>query len=323
MSMKTIGMAAALATCIVTQGAYAADYPDRTITVVMPYAAGGATQALIERLSRTIQHDTGNAMIPDYRGGAGGTIAADMVANAKPDGYTLLMGSTGALAVGPSVMKVRFDAIKDFAPIALIATTPYVMVVNARLPIHSVKELIEYAKNNPGKLNFGSSSVGSTDHIEWEVFQKMAGISATHIPYKGMGPLLPDLISGRIDVAVMSPIPARPYIASGDFRPIGVTTKERSASMKDVPTIAEQGYPDYNMQAWYAFLAPAGTPAAMIDRLNKLTNKALRDKDMTEYLTAQGLTAGSGSPKEFAAFLKGELALWDAAVRANGIVASP
>ncbi|CAN5478384.1 tripartite tricarboxylate transporter substrate binding protein [soil metagenome] len=323
MKARIMATAVALAGCFVLQPARAAEYPDKTITVVMPYAAGGATQALIERLSRTIQHDTGNAMIPDYRGGAGGTIAADMVANARPDGYTLLMGSTGALAVGPAVMKVRFDPVKDFVPIALIATTPYVMVVNSKLPIHTVKELVEYAKANPGKLNFGSSSVGSTDHIEWEVFQKMAGITSTHIPYKGMGPLLPDLISGRIDVAVMSPIPARPYIASGDFRPLGVTTKERSASMKDVPTIAEQGFPDYNMQAWYAFLAPAGTSPAMIDRLNKLTNKALRDKDMAEYLTTQGLTAGNGSPKEFASFLRGELALWEAAVRSNGIVASP
>jgi tripartite-type tricarboxylate transporter receptor subunit TctC len=249
----------------------------------------------------------------------GGTIAAETAFRTAPDGYNLLMGSTGALAVGPAVMKVGFDPIKDFSPIALIATTPYVLVVNSRLPIHSLAELIAYAKLHPGKMNFGSSGTGSTDHIAGEVLQKMAGIKFTHIPYKGIGPLLPDLLSGRLDVAILSPIPFKASSSTGQLRALGVTTKQRSPALEGVPSIAEQGFPTYDLYAWYGFLAPAGTPTAVVNRMNAATMKALSNKDVAAYLKSQGLTAGKGSPTEFAHFVKSEIALWQHLVELTGV----
>ncbi len=302
----------------------AADYPTRPISVLIPFATGGATQALSERVGREIGRDLGQPLVSDHRGGAGGTIAAEAAARAAPDGYTLFMGATGALAVAPAVMKtVRFNPVNDFQAIALIATTPYVLVVNAKLPARNMRELIDYARQNPGKLNFASSGTGGADHIAGEVLQKMAGFKMTHIPYKGAGPYLPDLVSGRIDVAIISPIPIKPFVDAGQVRMLGVTTAQRSPApwLKDVPTIAEQGTTGYNLLAWYGYLAPARTPADAIARFHGAAAKALADKEIEAWLLAQGLAPGTLSPAEFGQFVNAEVRKWAEYVRSTGISA--
>jgi tripartite-type tricarboxylate transporter receptor subunit TctC len=302
--------------------ALAADYPTRPIAVLIPFATGGATQALSERVGREIARELGQPLVSDHRGGAGGTIAAEAAARAAPDGYTLLMGATGALAVAPAVMKsVRFNPISDFQAIALIATTPYVVVVNAKLPVKNMRELIEYGKQNPGKLNFASSGTGGADHIAGEVLQKMAGFKMTHVPYKGAGPYLPDLVSGRIDVAIISPIPIKPFVDAGQVRLLAVTTAQRSPapSLKDIPTIAEQGTPGYNMLAWYGYFAPARTPPDIIARLHAATSKALAEKENEAWLLAQGLAPGNLSSAEFGSFVNGETRKWAEYARSIGV----
>jgi tripartite-type tricarboxylate transporter receptor subunit TctC len=308
-------LATALAACsgCLAAAALANDYPTRPIQVLIPFATGGATQALSERVSREMSHDLGQPLVPDYRGGAGGTIAAEAAAHASPDGYTLFMGAAGALAVAPAVMKsVRFNPLTDFEAIALIATTPYVVVVNAKLPFKNMRELIEYGKQHPGKLNFASSGTGGADHIAGEVLQKMAGFKMTHIPYKGAGPYLPDLVSGRIDVAIISPIPIKPFVDAGQVRMLAVTTSQRSTapSLKDVPTIAEQGTEGYSLLAWYGFVAPAHTPPEVIARIHAAAAKALADKEVAAWLLAQGLTPGNLSPAEFGKFINAEIRKW-------------
>ena len=302
--------------------ALAAGYPERPIAVLIPFATGGATQALSERVGREMARDLGQPLVSDHRGGAGGTIAAEAAARAAPDGYTLFMGATGALAVAPAVMKsVRFNPVADFQAIALIATTPYVVVVNAKLPFRNMRELIEHAKANPGKLNFASSGTGGADHIAGEVLQKMAGFKMTHIPYKGAGPYLPDLVSGRIDVAVISPIPIKPFVDAGQVRMLAVTTAQRSPApwLKDVPTIAEQGTTGYNLLAWYGYLAPARTPPEVVARLHAAALKAVADKDNEAWLLAQGLTPGTLTPAEFGQFVNAEFRKWSDYVRSTGI----
>lgn len=318
------GWLAALAASVMcgSLAASAAGYPERPISVLIPFATGGATQALSERVGREIARELGQPLVSDHRGGAGGTIAAEAAARAAPDGYTLFMGATGALAVAPSVMKsVRFNPSADFQAIALIATTPYVVVVNAKLPFKNMRELIEHAKANPGKLNFASSGTGGADHIAGEVLQKMAGFKMTHIPYKGAGPYLPDLVSGRIDVAIISPIPIKPFVDAGQVRLLGVTTAQRSPAplLKDVPTIAEQGTAGYNILAWYGYLAPARTPPDVIARLHAATAKALADKDIEAWLLAQGLAPGTLSPAEFGQFVGAEIRKWSEYARSIGV----
>lgn len=309
---------------LVLTAAVAADYPLRPVSVLIPFATGGATQALSERVGREIARDIGQPLVSDHRGGAGGTIAAEAAARAAPDGYTLFMGATGALAVAPAVMKtVRFNPQTDFQAIALIATTPYVVVVNAKLPFKNMRDLIEFGKQNPGKLNFASSGTGGADHIAGEVLQKMAGFKMTHVPYKGAGPYLPDLVSGRIDVAIISPIPIKPFVEAGQVRLLGVTTGQRSAApfLKEVPTIAEQGTVGYNLLAWYGYLAPARTPPEIVNRIHSAVAKALADKEIEAWLLAQGLTPGTLSPSEFGSFVQSEVRKWaDYARTANVMV---
>ena len=302
----------------------AADYPTRPISVLIPFATGGATQALSERVGREIARDLGQPLVSDHRGGAGGTIAAEAAARAAPDGYTLFMGATGALAVAPAVMKaVRFNPQTDFQAISLIATTPYVVVVNAKLPMKNMRELIDYGKANPGKLNFASSGTGGADHIAGEVLQKMAGFTMIHVPYKGAGPYLPDLVSGRIDVAIISPIPIRPFVEAGQVRLLAVTTGQRSPapSLKDLPTIAEQGVAGYNLLAWYGYLAPARTPPDIVNRVHAATVKALATKEIEAWLLAQGLAPGALSPAEFGDFVAAEAKKWAEFARTTGVSA--
>lgn len=304
-----------LAICAVIGAAGSSDaqaqYPNRPINVIIPFASGGATNALSEKVGREMAADLGQPMVADFRGGAGGTIAGQAVAKSAPDGYTLLMSSTGSIAVGPAVMKsVRYDPVKEFVPIALIATTPFIMLVNPSVPAKNIPELVAYVKANPGKVNFASSGTGGADHLAIEVFQMMAGLNMTHIPYKGAGPMLPDLISGRVQLAVISPIPVRQFLETGQLRAIAVTSKQRSPSLKDIPTIAEQGYPSYDVQGWYGYSAPAGTPHDVVVKLNAAARTALAKKDVVDFLLSNGLTPGTMSPEEFAAFSSQEVRKW-------------
>ena len=306
-------LASAALTALTVQSARAQAYPTKPINVLIPFATGGATQALSERVGVEIGRELGQPLVGDYRGGAGGTIAAEAAARAAPDGYTLFMGATGALAVAPAVSKVaRYNAATDYAGIALIATTPYVLVINSKFPMRNLKELIEYARANPGKLNFASSGMGGADHIAGEILQKMANFTMTHVPYKGAGPYLQDLLAGRIDVAIISPIPIRPMIEAGRVRALGVTTPQRSqaAFLKDIPTIAEEGVTGYNITAWYGYLAPAKTPQEIINRVAAAASKSINLPANREWLLSQGLSPGTLSPAEFGNFVAAEAKKW-------------
>jgi tripartite-type tricarboxylate transporter receptor subunit TctC len=293
--------------------AFSSDYPNRAINVLIPFATGGATQALSERVGRWVGADLGQPLVSDHRGGAGGTIAAQAAARAVPDGYTIFMGATGALAVAPAVMsKVNFDPVKDFIPIALIATTPYVVVVGARSPFETIPELVEYARQHPGKLNFASSGTAGADHIAGEVWQQNMQFKMTHVPYKGAGPYLPDLIVGRIDVAIISPIPVKSLVEAGEVRILAVTTAQRSQAphLKDIPTVNEVGGTGYDFPAWYGYFAPANTPAEVVEKLHVSVLKALKDPAIKEWLIAQGLTPGDLSANGFGQLLRAEVKKW-------------
>ncbi len=303
--------------------ASAADYPDSMIKVIVPFGPGGAAQALAERVGAEIAKNIGQPLVHDYRGGAAGMIAAEAAAKASPNGYTVLMGVPSALIVAPLVMKsvARFDPVKDFEPIAGIAATPFVLFINSKLPIKNLRELIDYGKKNPRKLNFGSLGANGTDFIAGQVLQNEAGFEMTNVPYKSVAALLPDVISGRIDVAILSPIPIKPFVDTGKLRMLAVTSAQRSMSpsLKNVPTVAEQGVPGYDIVSWYGYFAPAGVSPAMIQRFHQAAVKALSDKDIKAYLLDQGLTPITLSTADFGKSYSSDLRKWAKFVRETGI----
>lgn len=292
----------------------AEDYPNRLVKVVVPFGPGGAAQSLAENVGADISKSLGQSLVHEYKGGAAGLIGAETAANASADGYTMFMGVPSALIVAPLVMpsQTRFDPMADFEPVAGIATTPFVLFVNAKLPITSLKELIDYGKKNPGKLNFGSIGANSTDYIAGQVLQNQAGFKMTNVPYKSVGAMLPDVIAGRVDVGILSPIPIRAHVEAGNLRMLAVTSAERAQSpaLKDVPTVTEQGVPDYDIVSWYGYFAPRGTAPEKIERFHAATLKALGHDNVRDYLSSQGLTPITLSPEEFGRFYSADMQKW-------------
>jgi len=298
------------------------DYPNRPITVIVPFGAGGAVQALTERLGPDLRREMGQPLVSDFKGGSGGLIAGETAARALPNGYTLLLGTPSALAASPAVHKnAKYNPVTDFVPVALVAMTPFVLAINANLPVRNLQELVAYGKANPDKLNFASAGVGSMDHIGGEVLQRMAGFKMTHIPYKGPGASVLDLVSGRIDCLISSPIPMKPHVDSGKVRLIAVTSSRRSSAMIDVPTIKESGFPDYEMNSWYAYVAPTGTPRDVVNKLNAAVRKALTNPETLTYLAGFGLTPAPTTPEELGKLLIDESKRWIDWVRVTGVQA--
>jgi tripartite-type tricarboxylate transporter receptor subunit TctC len=312
---------AALAAMWLPAGAQ--DYPNRPITLVVPFPPGGSTTIVARTISDKLAEALGQQIVVDNRGGAGGTIGTRGVAKADPDGYTLLLGYTGTLAIGPSLYSnVGYDPRKDFAPIGRIGTAPNTLVVHPSFPAKSVAELVAYAKANPGKLNYGHAGVGTVSHVCGEYFANSAGIKVVHVPYKGTGPVLTDLIGGHIPMA-FAPIPATyPNAQSGKLRMLAVTSAKRSTLVPEVPTIAEQGVSGFEAVLRYGLVAPAGTPKAIIEKLHKALNTALASPEIRKRLALEGAEPLPGSIADYAADIDREETQWAKVVKASGAKAN-
>jgi tripartite-type tricarboxylate transporter receptor subunit TctC len=317
---KWIAVAVAVALAAGLNGASAQNYPTRAITLVIPFAPGGSTSIVGRGIADKMSELLGEKVVVDNRPGAGGTVGTRAVAKSEPDGYTLVLGYTGTLAIGPSLYKsVGYDPRKDFAPIGLIGNAPNSLVVNPSFPAKTVAELISYAKANPGKVNFGSAGAGTASHITGEYFARSAGITLVHIPYKGTGPALTDLLGGHIPMA-FAPIPAsHPNVTAGKLRALAVTSITRSGLLPDVPTMVEAGLPGFDASLYYGLAAPAGTPRPVIDKLNKALRDALASDEVKRQLGNDGTEITPGTPEDYAAFIDKDEKKWSQLVKASGV----
>lgn len=293
-------------------------YPNRPVRVVIPYPPGGPTDIVARVLFQQVSEATGQQFILDNRAGAGGNIGAEVVAKSPADGYTLLIGTT-AHAINMSLFKnLNYDVLKDFAPVSLLTQGPLVLVTHPQSPANSVKELIELAKTKPGGLNFASSGNGQSTHLSAELFNTMAGIKMSHIPYKGSAPALTDLVSGQVDLMFDTTLSAMPFVRSGKLKALGLTSPVRSAAAPDVPTISESGLAGYEVFAWNGVFVPTGTPKVIIQQLNEHIRKAMLLPSVKDKFTAQGFAASWNSPENFSLFLKNEVDKWGRTVKASG-----
>jgi tripartite-type tricarboxylate transporter receptor subunit TctC len=298
--------------------AQAADFPTKPITLVVPFAPGGPTDAMARTLAAAVK--IGQPVIVENRAGAGGNLGAEAVARAAADGHTLLFGTSGPLAINVSLYKkIGYDPVKSFAPVMQIGHLPNVLVVNPSIPAKNVKELIAYGKANPGKLSYASSGNGASSHLAGVLFNNLAGTDFAHIPYKGTGPALNDLLGGQVAMTFTDVLTALPHIKSGKLRALGVTTKERSQALPEVPTIAEQGIAGFDVSVFFGLVVPAGTPKDVVDKLNQGFADALKQPEVRKTLLAQGLEfAPSTSPEQLGAFIQAEVPKWRAVVKSSG-----
>ena len=301
-------------------GAGAADYPAKPVRLVIPFAPGGSNDIVGRLVGQQLQERIGQPFIIDNRAGAGGVLGTEMVARAPGDGYTLLIVSV-AHAFNPALYKLSYDSIKSFAPVALVGSGPNVMVINPQLPVNSVKELIAYARANPGKLNLASAGIGSFQHLSGELFTRMAKIEMTHVPFKGGGPAMTDVIAGQSQVTIGSLIQMQGHIRSGRLKPLGVGSLKRNPTLPDLPSINEAGLPGYEAINWWGVVGPASLQQPIIARLNKELNAALANPDMLKRLEGEGAVATPGTPAEFGKLIVAETARWGKVVREAGIKA--
>jgi tripartite-type tricarboxylate transporter receptor subunit TctC len=296
-----------------------ATYPNRPVRLVIPFPPGGPLDIIGRLIAQKAGEDWGQSVVVDNRPGAGGNIGADLVAKSPPDGYTVLMGALSTHAVNPSLYaRMPYDAVKDFAPISLVAITPNVLVVNASLPVNSAKEFVAYAKANSGKLSFGSGSNGSAGHLAGELFKVETGTDIVHIPYKGGAPATQALLAGDTQFMFDNLANAMPQVRAGKLKALAVTTAERSKLAPDLPTMAEAGLSGFDISTWFGLLAPAGTPRDVIAKWNAEVVKILNSPDMRERLTAQGAEAAPTTPEQFAAFIQGEIPKYARIVKISG-----
>jgi len=316
-----LGVAAAWPVSAQAQSS-AAGYPNHPITLIVPYAPGGGNDVVARAVAEPMSKSLGQPIVIENRGGAGGSVGTRQVAKAPPDGYTLGLGGTGTLAVDPTLYpNVGYDPRKDFAPIGLIATTPLIVLVNQSVPAHDVQELIALAKAQPGKLNYASAGTGSGIHLGTVLFAETAGIDITHIPYKGSGPALTDLLGEHVQIYFSSLPPAVGLVKEGKLRALAVTSLRRSASFPDVPTVAEQGFPGFEAVLHYGIIAPAGTPRPIIDKLNTALRAALADPDVHNHIATEGAEPLPTSPEEYATDIDHEETKWSALVKKSGATA--
>lgn len=302
--------------------AQAGGYPARAIRFVVPFSPGGVNDIV----ARIVAQKTGEAMrqqwVVENRPGAGGNIGTDFVAKSAPDGYTLLSGGMGSLVMNPLIARVPYDTLRDFSPIVLIAKAPNVLLVHPSLPAKTVRELVALAKGRPGQLNYGSGGVGSTPHLSAALFAVMADIDITHVPYKGTAPAITDLVAGNVQMAILGIPAAQHHIRSGRLRALALTALERSSSLPGVPTISESGLNGYEVSPWYGVLAPAGTPSAVVRKLNLEIVKVTGSAEMREKLAANGAETVPGTaPADFDAQIRSDIVKWTKVVRKAGITA--
>ena len=321
---KTISKIAAWTTSVgamlvMSTAAATADYPRKPITLVVPFAAGGMTDVLARQLGKTMQAELKQPVIVDNRIGAGGIIGGEKVARASADGYTLLITTT-AHVVNPSINnQLPYDTEKDFAPIAMLARTPNVLVVNPSVPAHNLQELLEYAKQT-NNVSYGSAGVGGTTHLSGELLASRTGAPLLHVPYKGTALALNDLLGEQIQASFVDGLTAIKFVQDGRLRPIGVSTRERNPMLPDVPTIAEQGVPGYETEIWIGFYAPAETPSELLDRLNALARQAMTEPAFKKMMTEQGTAPGEMLRPEFQDYVSAEIKKWGGIVRDAEVV---
>ncbi|MGA7389171.1 MAG: tripartite tricarboxylate transporter substrate binding protein [Pseudolabrys sp.] len=316
--MRKLGLSAVTLVAMVAVAA-AADYPDHPIRFVVPQAAGSATDTIARILAAELSKDLGQQIIVDDRPGGALTIGLDLVAKSPPDGYTIGMGPIGALAITRHmVAKLPYNIEKDFQPIALIARGHLLLAISPKLPIHSVKELVDYAKQNPGKLTNASSSNGSPGHVGGELFKYMTGTEIVHVPYRGGAPAITDLIAGHVDLMFESLQSIAPFARDGKVRALGVSGAARSPAFPELPTIAEAGVPGYLAPTWTGVIAPAGVPPPIVDKLNAAINKALTSQAFKEKFAKIGDEPAGGTPEEFTATIKADSAKWSDVVQRSG-----
>jgi tripartite-type tricarboxylate transporter receptor subunit TctC len=291
--------------------AFSADFPERQVTLVIPFAAGGSTDVVGRIIAQKMSEDLGQQVVVQNVAGAGGNLGADNVARAEPDGYTILMGTVATHALNPLILKsTPYDAVTDFAPVSLLVVVPNVLVVNPELPAKNVAELLALLKAEPEKYAYASSGNGTPLHLSGELFNKMAGVSMQHIPYKGSGPALNDVIGNQVPIMFDNLPSSSGHIKTGTLRALAVTTAERAPSFPDIPTIAEAGIPGYETYTWNALFAPAGTPAPVIERLNASANAALKDPTVMERMKEFSATIVGSTPAELGDHVKAEIAKW-------------
>lgn len=299
--------------------AMASDYPTRTITVINPWTAGGPADTVARPILQKLSEVLKQPVVLENKAGANGVIGANYVARATPDGYTLLFSHVGPITISPAVQKdMPYDSIRDFAPITLIVSAPTVLVVRPDLPIHNLKEFIEYARANPGKLSYGSVGIGSTTHLAGEILATMADVKMLHVPYKGAAPVMNDLLGGQINCTFLNIAALLPYIKSGQVRAIGVSTLKRSPLLPELPAIAET-YPGFEVNSWYGMMAPAKTPTHIVELLQKEVAKILQLPEIIQSLQASGLSPEGTTPAQYATQIQTDLKRWQTAVAKAGI----
>jgi tripartite-type tricarboxylate transporter receptor subunit TctC len=317
--MNTFRTVFLLCAVLVAGNAAAADnYPSRPIRFIVPFPPGGGNDIVGRIVALKLGEGLGQQVVIDNRGGAGGTIGTDITAKAPPDGYTMLINNI-SLAVNHTLFKkLPYDTLKDLQPVSLVGRQPNIVVVHPGVPAKSMRELLDMARAKPGSVNYGSGGIGTASHLATEMLKLMANVDMVHVPYKGLGPALTDLMGGRLHVIISTMASALPQMKTGKLRPLAVTTAQRSAFFPEVPTLNEAGVKGYEFSTWYGLLVPAGTPQPIVDRLNRETQKALGSALVKEQFVSQGLEPAGSSPQEFSGYLKSEVAKWAKVVKASG-----
>ncbi|MGZ5095196.1 MAG: Bug family tripartite tricarboxylate transporter substrate binding protein [Burkholderiales bacterium] len=299
-------------------GAIAQSYPAKPIRIVVPYAPGGAVDIVARAVGQDLTKRLGQTVLVENRTGAGGNVGSDAVAKAAPDGYTLLMASP-ANTINPSLYtKMSYDPMRDLVPIALIGSVPTVLIANRSLPVQNVKQLVALAKSQPGALVYGSGGSGTTEHLAGEIFKSAAGIDMLHVPYKGGAQVITDLLGGQIALMFVNQLGALPHITAGKVKALGVASTERSPALPQVPTFAEQGYPDMKVSVWWGIMGPAGIPKDLVNRLNREIVAALSSPEMQERLQTLSARPIGGTPEAFTKFFAEETTRWARVVKASG-----
>ena len=297
------------------------EYPLASVRIVVPFAPGGATDVLARLIAVELTGSLKQTFIVENKPGGGGNIGSSQVARSKPDGLTLLMGAAGNIAINPSLFaNMPYNPLTDLTPVALMGSSMNVLVVPASLPVHSVKELIVLTKKQPGKLNYASSGNGGTLHLSGELFDITSGTKMIHVPYQGSGPAMVDLLAGRVEMMFDNLPSSMPHIQNGSLRPLGVTSKKRSASLPNVPTIAESGLPDYEVTTWFGIFAPAGTPVQIVNKLNSAINEALKKPALISRLEGLGAEVAVGTAQEFTTLVAADSKKWADVIKKAGIV---
>jgi tripartite-type tricarboxylate transporter receptor subunit TctC len=316
------GLLALVSALLGVLGPARADYPERPVTIVVGFPPGGPSDVLARVIAHKLGELLGRPFVVDNRPGAGGNVAGEFVAHAEPDGYTLLMGNNSILATNASLYaRIGFDPIKDFSPISLIGSQANILVVNPNVPAHTMGELIALAKANPGKLNFASSGFGAAAHLAGELFKTMAQIDIVHVPYKGAGPALEDVISGQDQMMFATAASVVGMIKSGQVRALAVTTLKRTAILPDIPTVDELGLKGFEATTWHGLVAPDGTPKDIVATLHRAVVAALNDAEVQHSLTELGVDIVGDSPEEFSAYIQAEIPKWAAVIKASGAAA--